>query len=53
MDAALKRANKPHRAVFIKDATHQLDRTSDRVTLLSEVEKFLLENLGPGVTPGS
>ena len=48
MDAALKRANKPHRAVYLKDATHQLDRQSDRVTLLTEIEKFLLENLGPG-----
>jgi dipeptidyl aminopeptidase/acylaminoacyl peptidase len=50
MDSALKRADKPHRAVFIDDATHQLDRKSDRVTLLTEIERFLLENLGPGAT---
>jgi dipeptidyl aminopeptidase/acylaminoacyl peptidase len=49
MDSAMKRTDKPHRAVYIDDATHQLDRKSDRVTLLTEVEKFLLENLGPGV----
>lgn len=54
MDSALKRAGKPHRAVYLDDATHQLDRQSDRVTLLTEIEKFLLENLGPGaVATGS
>jgi dipeptidyl aminopeptidase/acylaminoacyl peptidase len=53
MATALKRANKRHRAVFIEDATHQLQRKSDRVTLLTELEKFLLENLGPGAAaPG-
>lgn len=52
MAAALKRARKSHRAVFVKDATHQLERESDRTTLLTELEKFLVENLGPG-TPGS
>ncbi len=54
MDSALRRANKPHRTVYIKNATHQLERKSDRITLLTEIEKFLLENLGPGaVTAGS
>lgn len=53
MAAALKRAKKPHRAVFLEDATHQLDRKSDRVTLLKELEKFLLEYLGPGAAAGS
>ncbi|MGH8177123.1 MAG: alpha/beta hydrolase family protein [Steroidobacter sp.] len=53
MAAALKKAKKPHRAVFLKNASHQLGRKSDRVTLLTELEKFLLENLGPGVTAGS
>lgn len=52
MAAALKRARKAHKAVFIDHATHQLDRKSDRVTLLSEIEKFLRENLGPGVSAG-
>ena len=45
--------DKPRRAVFIDDATHQLDRKSDRITLLTEIEKFLLDNLGPGATGGS
>ena len=52
MNSALKRADKPHRTVLIEDATHQLDRKSDRVTLLTEIEKFLLENLGSGVSTG-
>jgi len=51
MNAALKKAGKPHRAVIIPNATHQLQRQSERITLLTEVEKFLLDNLGPGATP--
>jgi hypothetical protein len=38
--------------VFIEDASHQLNRKSDRVLLLNEVEKFLREHLGPGVDAG-
>jgi hypothetical protein len=49
----MKRPDKPRRAVFIDDASHQLDRKSDRITLLTEIEKFLLDNLGPGATGGS
>jgi len=45
MASALKRAGKPHRAVFLEGATHQLGRMSDRVTLLTEMEKFLADNL--------
>ena len=45
MDAALRRANKSHRTVLIEDATHQLDRKSDRITLLTEIERFLRENM--------
>jgi dipeptidyl aminopeptidase/acylaminoacyl peptidase len=52
MASALKSAKKNHRAVFIEDASHQLNRKSDRVLLLSEVEKFLREHLGPGVDAG-
>jgi dipeptidyl aminopeptidase/acylaminoacyl peptidase len=52
MAAALKSAKKSHRAVFIEDASHQLDRKSDRVLLLTEIEKFLREHLGPGATAG-
>lgn len=53
MASALKRADKPHRMVLLKDATHQLGRKSDRMTLLTEIERFLGEHLGPGVRPGS
>ncbi|HEY5807176.1 MAG TPA: prolyl oligopeptidase family serine peptidase, partial [Povalibacter sp.] len=49
MDSALTKARKPHRAVFIAGASHELDRKSDRVTLLMEIEKFLTENIGPAV----
>jgi len=48
MASALKRADKPHKLVLLKDATHQLGRKSDRLTLLTEIETFLAENLGPG-----
>jgi dipeptidyl aminopeptidase/acylaminoacyl peptidase len=47
MASALKSADKPHRAIFLKNASHQLNRKSDRVTLLTELEKFLAQNLGP------
>jgi dienelactone hydrolase len=47
MASALKRARKPAELVLIKGAGHDLERKSDRVTLLSEVEKFLAKNLGP------
>jgi dipeptidyl aminopeptidase/acylaminoacyl peptidase len=46
MASALKRAGKTYQAIFLKDATHQLDRKSDRVTLLTELEKFLAQYLG-------
>ena len=52
MESALRRAQKSHRAVYIDNASHQLDRRTDRITLLTEVEKFLLENLGPGAKAG-
>jgi dipeptidyl aminopeptidase/acylaminoacyl peptidase len=47
MASALRRADKPHRAVFIDDATHQLERRSDRLTLLTEIETFLAQHIGP------
>lgn len=53
MEAALKGADKSVRAVYLEGATHQLDRKSDRVTLLTEVENFLHEHLGPGGSSGS
>jgi dipeptidyl aminopeptidase/acylaminoacyl peptidase len=48
MASALKKQKKDHKAVYIKGAGHDLDRKSDRVTLLTEVEQFLQKNLGPG-----
>lgn len=53
MVSALKKAGKQHQAIFLEDATHQLRRQSDRVTLLTELEKFLAQNLGPGVAAPS
>ncbi|HEY0685227.1 MAG TPA: prolyl oligopeptidase family serine peptidase [Steroidobacter sp.] len=48
MASALKGAGKAHRAIFLKDATHQLARKSDRLTLLTELEKFLSQHLAAG-----
>ena len=53
MASALKKQKKDHKAVFIKGAGHDLDRKSDRMTLLQEVEEFLQKNLGPGVPAGA
>jgi dienelactone hydrolase len=53
MAAALKEAGKQVEFVRISGATHQLNRESDRVTLLSTVEKFLNEHIGPTATGGS
>jgi dipeptidyl aminopeptidase/acylaminoacyl peptidase len=46
--AALQKAGKSHRAIFLEGATDDLRRKSDRMTLLTELEKFLLQHLGPG-----
>jgi len=48
MAAALKRVEKPHTFITIENADHALVRESERVTLLSELEKFLASSLGPG-----
>jgi dipeptidyl aminopeptidase/acylaminoacyl peptidase len=45
MDGALESA---HTTVLIKNAWHDLDRQSDRITLLQSVETFLKKNLGAG-----
>ena len=50
MESALKKQKKDYKAVYIKGAGHELDRKSDRVTLLKEVEAFLQKNLGAGAT---
>ncbi len=44
----LEGQKKPHKAVFIKGAGHDLDRKSDRLTLLREVEQFLQAHLAAG-----
>jgi dipeptidyl aminopeptidase/acylaminoacyl peptidase len=48
MAKALERNKKAHELVLIKGANHELERQSDRVTLLKEVEAFLATNLGAG-----
>lgn len=45
MDVALKRNGRQSRLVLIKGGTHELERQSDRVLLLKEVENFLSANL--------
>jgi dipeptidyl aminopeptidase/acylaminoacyl peptidase len=47
MESALKKLKKDYKAVYIKGAGHELDRKSDRVTMLTEVESFLTRNIGP------
>lgn len=44
--AVLGRAKKDAKLVIIKGGTHELERQSDRVTLLKEVEAFLAANMG-------
>jgi dipeptidyl aminopeptidase/acylaminoacyl peptidase len=46
MAKALGRKSKDSKLVLIKGATHDLERRSDRVTLLTEVEAFLAANIG-------
>jgi dipeptidyl aminopeptidase/acylaminoacyl peptidase len=53
MASALKRGKKAHKAVVIEGANHIFERKSDRVTLLKEVEAFLMEHLGKGAQPDS
>lgn len=48
MEGELVKNKKQVTAVYIKGATHDLDRKSDRVTLLQSVEAFLAKNLGVG-----
>ena len=47
MAKALDRARKPNELVLIKGAGHDLERKSDRMTLLKKVEAFLAENMRP------
>jgi len=51
MEDALDKHGKDVTTIEIKNGTHELERQSDRMTLLKEVQAFLQENLGPGVAP--
>jgi dipeptidyl aminopeptidase/acylaminoacyl peptidase len=51
MDKALAQAQKPHRFVAIPDGDHSLMQTSQRVTLLKELEAFLAANMGAESPP--
>jgi dipeptidyl aminopeptidase/acylaminoacyl peptidase len=45
LDAALRRAGKPHRFVVVPNADHSFSDVKDRAVLLREVESFLGEHL--------
>ena len=45
MARVLKANRKPYQSVIIDDAGHDLERKSDRMTLLKEIEAFLARNL--------
>jgi dipeptidyl aminopeptidase/acylaminoacyl peptidase len=47
MEGELKGSKKTYTVVYIKGAGHDLERKSDRVTLLQNIEAFLAKNLGP------
>jgi len=48
MANALEAHDKDVNLVLIKNGTHDLERKSDRLRLLKELETFLKDNLGPG-----
>ena len=50
MENALDKYEKDVTVVTIKNAGHELERKSDRMALLREVESFLGEKLAPGAT---
>jgi dipeptidyl aminopeptidase/acylaminoacyl peptidase len=49
MANALKAAGKPYKFVELKGEDHWLSRTETRQQMLTELEAFLREHLGPGV----
>jgi dipeptidyl aminopeptidase/acylaminoacyl peptidase len=51
MNSALKWAKKPTELVLLEGQSHQIDGEEARAKLLDAIEKFLLEHLGPGVSP--
>jgi dipeptidyl aminopeptidase/acylaminoacyl peptidase len=52
MDSELGHAHKKHELVVIKDGSHDLSLESERTTVLTSIEHFLNENLGPGAPAG-
>jgi dipeptidyl aminopeptidase/acylaminoacyl peptidase len=48
MAKALDKQRKPNREVIIENGSHELERQSDRLLLLKEIETFLLSHLGAG-----
>ena len=51
MENALDKNDKDVTVVEIENGTHELDRQSDRMTLLKEVLAFVQQHLGPGQAP--
>jgi dipeptidyl aminopeptidase/acylaminoacyl peptidase len=51
MASALKSSGKQHQMILLENAGHSLRLKSERITLLTELEKFLLKNLGSGTLP--
>ncbi len=49
MASALKSAGKPVKLVELRGEDHWLSKTATRQQMLTELEAFLLEHLGPGV----
>jgi dipeptidyl aminopeptidase/acylaminoacyl peptidase len=45
---AMKKSKKNVESVIIKGGSHELERKSDRMTLLKEIEEFLAANLAAG-----
>ena len=50
MEAALRQAGKPVKALYFDDDDHYLFREDDRIDFLKAVDQFLAENLGRGVS---
>jgi dipeptidyl aminopeptidase/acylaminoacyl peptidase len=51
MESALDKHKKKYEVVIIKGGSHELERKSDRVTLLRAIDAFLAQHMGSG--PGS
>lgn len=48
MEDALSKLDKDVSTVILKNGTHELDRKSDRQTLLTEIQTFLADTIGRG-----